>query len=408
MKKRYKIIIGIILILAVAGYMGMEMLTPLGVSIETAAYGDLVDTFTVQGKVMPQKSVIINATASGTVLSLPFKPGMTVQEGQEVARIATAGPAELEIQKEQLRQQLATAQYQYQQLSTAAGQANQAAALEAAQSALALAEQQYQAALAVEAQISGVYTPGQLAELENAVVAARQALVAAQSQGATAADRNYYSTLISSTQAQLAALEEAAQTDPPLAPFSGVVWQLLTEEGSYINKHQPILSIYQSEPMKIEASLLSEDTLNLQLNEEALLRLSDGRHFNARVSFISPVAEQVISSLGLAENRCLIELEPIDLPESLGAGHQLDILFARQLAENALSVPASAIVPLAGGSAVYVAEEGKARLTPVQTGVRCGGRVEITGGLAAGDAVITDPYEAGVKDGSRVEANNAG
>ena len=406
MKKRYKIILGIILVLAVAAYMGMQALTPLSVSVETVAYGDLVDTFTVQGKVAPQKSVILNATASGTVLSLPFKPGMTVEQGQEVIRIAATDPAELEIQKEQLRQQLATAEYQLRQLSTAAGQANQAAALEAAQSAYELAQQQYQAALAVEAEISGVYTAAQLAEMENAVKAARQAVVAAQTQGATASDRDYYSTLISSTRVQLAALEEEAQTGPLLAPFSGVVWQLLTEEGSFISKHQPVLNIYQSGDMKIEASLLSEDTLNLQLNEEAILRLSDGRQFGARISFISPVAEQVISSLGLAENRCLIELQPLDLPPGLGAGHQLDILFARVLAENALSVPASAIVPLAGGSAVYVATDGQARLKPVQTGVRCGGRVEVTTDLNAGDTIITDPYDAGIKDGSRIEVRD--
>jgi RND family efflux transporter MFP subunit len=403
MKTRYKIIIGVLLVLAVGGYMGMQMLNPLAVNGETAAYGDLVDSFTVPGKVTPVKSVLLNATASGTVLSLPFKPGMTVEKGQELISIAAASPAELEIQKQQLQQQLATAEYQYQQLFSAQGQARQAAALEAAQSAYALAEQQYQAALEVESAMSGVYTPGQLSEMENAVKAAKQALTAAQTQGATGADRNYYSTLISSTREQLAALEEEQQNEPLPAPFSGVIWQLLTDEGSYIIKHQPVLKLYQSGPMKIEASLLSEDSLNLQVGMTALLRLSDGSRHEAQIGFISPVAEQVISNLGLAENRCTVELRAADtLPEGLGAGHQVDVVFSRALAESVLSVPAGAIVPLAGGSAVYVAENGQALLKPVQTGVRCGGRVEISGGLTAGDTVITNPYEAGIKDGSRI------
>jgi hypothetical protein len=81
----------------------------------------------------------------------------------------------------------------------------------------------------------------------------------------------------------------------------------------------------------------------------------------------------------------------------------LEVMFSRLLAKNALSVAASAIVPLAGGSAVYVVEEGKALLKPVQTGLRCGGRVEISGGLEAGDIVVANPYDAGVKAGSRVK-----
>ena len=258
----------------------------------------------------------------------------------------------------------------------------------------------------MEAQISGVYTPAQLAALEHDVKAANQALIAAKSQGATAADRNYYSTLISSTRAQLEALEEEKQSEPLLAPFSGVVWQLLTDEGSYIIKNQPVLRMYQSGPMKVEASLLSEDALILNPGEEAQLRMSDGSIYGARVSFISPVAEQIVSSLGLAENRCAVELTPYDLPDGPGAGYQVDVLFARTLAQNTLSVPAGAIVPLNGGSAIYVAEDVKASLKQVQTGVRCGGRVEICSGLTAEETIIVNPYEAGIKEGSRVELNS--
>jgi len=402
-KKRYKVIIAMALVLAVGVYMGMQALKPLVVSWEITAYGDLTDTLVVQGRVMPQKSVVLNATASGTVVSLPFLPGMTVDEGQKLVIIASASPAELEIQKQQLRQQLATAEYQYQQLFSAEGQARQAAALEAAQSAQALAERQYQAALEVEKEISGVYTPGQLSELENAVKITKQALAAVEAQGASGADRNYYSILISSTRAQLEALDEDEQNEPLTAPFTGVVWRLFTGEGTYIMKNQPVLTLYQSDSMKIEISLLSEDSLRLHVDQQATIRLSDGSRFAARVSFISPVAEQVISSLGLAENRCTVELIAQDLPPMLGAGHQVDVSFIRLTAENVLTVPASCLAPLNGGSGVYVMEGGKARLKPVETGQKSGGRVEISGGLSAGDTVITNPYDAGVKEGSRVK-----
>lgn len=403
MKKRYKIIIGVVLALAVCGYLGMQYLSPLTVEGEAVAAAPLSDSFTAQGRVVPASSVILNSPATGTVHDFPFKPGMTVETGQQLIDVNAANPAELAIQKEQLRQQLAAAEHQYQQLFSERGMAQQQAAVEAANSAYQLAQQQYQAALQVEQGISGVYTEGQLSELANAVKSAKHAVTAAEAQGGTAADREYFRTLIASTRAALTALEEDEQSEPLLAPFSGVVWEVFTDQGSYIIKNQPVLKLYQQELMKVEVSLLSEDSLNIQLGDMAELRLFGGRQFPARVSFISPVAEQTVSSLGLVENRCTVELEPDNLPATLGAGHQLDVIFTNVLAENALSVPASSIVPLGnGGSAVYVAEGGKARLVPVQTGVKSGGRVEIAGGLSAGDFVIADPYDAGIKEGSRV------
>lgn len=403
MKKKYKIIIGVALVLIVCGYMGMQYLSPLAVTGEAVTAAPLTDSFTVQGRVLPASSVILNSLATGTVHYFPFQPGSAVELGQQLIGVNAANPAELAIQKEQLRQQLASAEHQYQQMFSARGLAQQQAAVEAANSAYQLAQSQYQAALQVEQGISGVYTGAQLAELANAVKAAKQAVAAAEAQGGTSADREYFRTLIDSTRAQLAALEEDEQSEPLLAPFSGVVWEVFTDQGSYIIKNQPVLKLYQEGPMKVEVSLLSEDSLNIQVGDTAQLRLAGGQLFAASVNFISPVAEQVVSSLGLTENRCTVELQPQNLPPTLGAGHQLDVVFTNVLAQSALSVPASAIVPLGnGGSAVYVAEGGKARLVPVQTGVKSGGRVEIAGGLSAGDFVIADPYDAGIKEGSRV------
>ena len=60
------------------------------------------------------------------------------------------------------------------------------------------------------------------------------------------------------------------------------------------------------------------------------------------------------------------------------------------------------MVPVTGGSAVYVMRSGKARLVNVETGKKSGGRVEITAGLEEGDVVVADPYEDDVKDGRRI------
>lgn len=120
-----------------------------------------------------------------------------------------------------------------------------------------------------------------------------------------------------------------------------------------------------------------------------------------------------VSVLALAEasfqvspGEFIVVLEPLDLPAQAGAGWQADLTFATVARENVLSVPASAIVPQDGGSAVYLIRGGRAALAPVETGLRTGGRVEILSGLAAGDRIVTDPYGAEVRQGARVSAGN--
>ena len=57
--------------------------------------------------------------------------------------------------------------------------------------------------------------------------------------------------------------------------------------------------------------------------------------------------------------------------------------------EHALAVPAEAIINEMGLSYVYLNRSGKAHRVQVATNLRTESLVEITGGLAAGDTVIT-------------------
>ncbi|MEG0540896.1 MAG: efflux transporter periplasmic adaptor subunit, partial [Angelakisella sp.] len=101
-------------------------------------------------------------------------------------------------------------------------------------------------------------------------------------------------------------------------------------------------------------------------------------------------------------NRCMVELKPIDLPKQAGAGYQVDLTFTSVAAPSALSAPSSAILPMETGSGVYLVKGGKAVLTPVETGLRCGGRVELLSGVTDGDIIIVNPYDSKVKNGNRV------
>jgi HlyD family secretion protein len=182
------------------------------------------------------------------------------------------------------------------------------------------------------------------------------------------------------------------------------VWEIYAESGSFVAENQPIARLYRPGDMKIEAHLLSEDSLSLSPGQTVSCLLADNTSFEAEIVFVSSVALETLSTIGITENRCLVELRPQNLPAQIGAGHPVDLTFSSPAVERALSVPASAVMPMGAGNGIYILRDGRALLTEVQTGLHSGGRVEILSGLSEGDSVILDPHDTGIADNSRVTA----
>jgi len=67
-----------------------------------------------------------------------------------------------------------------------------------------------------------------------------------------------------------------------------------------------------------------------------------------------------------------------------------------------LQLPTSALFRHGNGWAVFAVEEGRARLTPVETGQRAGLATQLASGLAAGARVVSHPDDA-LGDGTRVK-----
>jgi HlyD family secretion protein len=72
-----------------------------------------------------------------------------------------------------------------------------------------------------------------------------------------------------------------------------------------------------------------------------------------------------------------------------------------------LQVPASALFRSGDGWAVYRLENGRARRTPVQLGLRSARAAELTGGLQQGHRVIIQPDDR-IVDGTRIREAEAG
>jgi HlyD family secretion protein len=187
------------------------------------------------------------------------------------------------------------------------------------------------------------------------------------------------------------------------AKFDGVVRTISVEKGQYINEKSQTVVLYDENSMKIKLYLLAEDAMKIKTGHKVQCKLTQGVEFAGEVSFISPVATEITSSIGLVENRCLVEVTSNNIPAGVGDGFGIDVTFPITLKTNVIAAPLSAIVPFEGGSAVYLVKDNKAKLTKVTTGLRASGSVEVLEGIAEGDVIITDPIADGVKDKANVE-----
>ena len=96
----------------------------------------------------------------------------------------------------------------------------------------------------------------------------------------------------------------------------------------------------------------------------------------------------------MSRSRSLRARASCDNPEGeLLPGAFADVELAINQIDDALTVPAIAVIPELGSKKVFVVEDGKAVPRLVETGVRTATEVQITRGLAAGDRVIVSAIQ---------------
>lgn len=399
MKKKYKRIAVGLLVLAVLAVCGVSVIKPLPVTVEQVVRGNLERKFTVQAVVEPVYSTVLNAPAAGTVKEIPFQNGMEVEAGKVLLRTDTSQEINMDLQREQIRQQLSTARQQFDRLYGENGEAQSAFA--AAESQYLLAQRNFDNGKVLAA--SGDLAQMDLEILKNEREVAYQQYVQAR-ENLSENRKGLYKEQIDSLERQLAALTGAVSPGILYMPYHGVLWETYVQEGAYLSQNQPVAKVYSIGEMKVAASVLAEDAAFLETGMKAELVYPDGSQSAAEVTFLSRTAETVLSSTGIEERRCRVELAADKMPERLGAGQEADATFSIVKAEQVLTVPSAAVMPEGLGSMVYVIRDGKAMKTEVTTGMAENGRVEVVSGISEGDVIVAEPYESGVKDGKRVVA----
>ncbi len=198
------------------------------------------------------------------------------------------------------------------------------------------------------------------------------------------------------------------------APIAGRVLKLHQQSEATLALGAPVLEIGDTARLEVVAELLSSDALQARPGSAVRIERWGGPQALAgQVRRVEPAAFTKVSALGVEEQRVNVLVEITSPPEQwavLGDGFRVGVRIVTRSEKQALTVPVSAVFPLAaeaasapGASGVFVLDGGRARLKPVRVAARNTGAAWLAEGPAAGTEVIVYPGAA-VADGVRVAA----
>lgn len=182
---------------------------------------------------------------------------------------------------------------------------------------------------------------------------------------------------IALAQAQLAKTEIQA-------PFDGILGLRQVSIGDYLEAGDEIINLEQVDPLKVDFRIpetyfsIAKVGQTIDLFVDAL----PNEAFEGRIYAIDPLIDREGRSI-------LIRAEVPNSGDRLRPGLFVSVELVYDARENAVLVPEQAIVPIGQQSYVFRVVDGAAKQTEVELGIRQGGKVEVTKGLAAGDTVIS-------------------
>jgi membrane fusion protein (multidrug efflux system) len=177
------------------------------------------------------------------------------------------------------------------------------------------------------------------------------------------------------------------------APFSGTIGLRHVSEGAWVSPATPLVTLQDTRTLKLDftlperyASLIRKDQ-SFRFNVEGRPTQETGivRAFEPS---IDPSSRSVVVRGEVSNVNDLLPgtFARVELPLRL---------------EQALLVPAIAVVPGSDARRVYVEQNGVARAVSVEVGARTNDRIQIIKGLSPGDRVIVSNLLR-LKDGARV------
>jgi RND family efflux transporter MFP subunit len=176
------------------------------------------------------------------------------------------------------------------------------------------------------------------------------------------------------------------------APFAGRITVRRVLPGQMVKPGDDLFTLADFEPLVARVFLPEREVLGVKSGQGArlALRSHEETRFDGRVRQVSPVVDT-------ASGTVKVTVDAVNPPDHVRPGAFVTVELLRETRPRALLVPRAAVVRELQESFVYVAEGNVARRRTVRLGLEEGDRLEVVGGLKAGDQVVVSG-QGGLKD----------
>jgi HlyD family secretion protein len=386
--KNKKLIAGLLVVGAIVAVAVWPASMEVGVA--RAEQGPMQVTIDEDGETRVRNRFVVSAPVAGRVQRIELEPGDAVVRGKTI--LARLLPAESPLLDARSRSELTAS---VEAARAAVGQAQ----AERNRTAEALARARSTFARQQELLRAGAISKDDLEAAETSVRTAEESQRAAEF---TATRAEYELQL---ARARLQAPQTSGRSVEIVAPVDGVILKRLRESESVVPVGEPLLEIGDPKRIEIVADLLSTDAVRVSPGTPVLIDEWGGDHpLHGRVRRVEPSGFMKVSALGVEEQRVnvIIELEdPASAARKLGDGYRVEVRVVVWREDNVLKVPTGSLFRRGDEWAVFVIEEGRARLRMVKLGQRNQTEGQIISGLSAGQIVVLHPPDT-LTDGMRV------
>jgi HlyD family secretion protein len=189
-----------------------------------------------------------------------------------------------------------------------------------------------------------------------------------------------------------------------IAPASGRVLKIIQDSEAVVPPGAPLVDIGDPLDLEVVADLLSTDAVQIKLGAPVWIDGWGGPTIKGKVVRIDPAGFLKVSALGIEEQRVRVTIDFADPPETwsrLGHDYRVIVHVAIWSAEDALTLPVSALFRKGDEWAVFAVENGRTRTTSVKIGHRNNRVAEVLAGLAPGTDVVVHPSDR-ITDETRV------
>lgn len=204
---------------------------------------------------------------------------------------------------------------------------------------------------------------------------------------------------------------DPAERLPVSSPVTGRILKVAHECEGPVRTGTSLLEVGDPSQLEVEVDVLSADAVRIRPGMPVRFdRWGGEAPLEGIVRLVEPVGFTKISALGVEEQRVLVISDFTSPPEQwrrLGDGYRVEAQFILWHEEDVLQVPASSLFRHGDGWALFVVEDGRARLREIRIGERNGLTAQILEPLEAGDRVINHPGDD-VEDGRRVALRGNG